>query len=1444
MSQLSGHSTRDPSPSSSPTNESPNPLRATKPHRNSTPIRPPSPIHPSSPVDTPVTNSPKGRNRSNSGRPLSIVQTFQPPLMDVSDDTIPELQPIFTFLNSHSNKLYQEGYFLKLDDQNTHGRPNPDRTWTECFAQLVGTVLSLWDAAELDAAGEDGEVLPKFINLTDASIKMIESLPTRSNDEQPLQNILSISTAGRNRYLLHFNSHHSLLQWTAGIRLAMFEHSTLQEAYTGALIAGKGKTVNNINLIMDRARFKSEEWVRVRFGAGVPWRRCWCVITPPDEKEYQKLQKEMKKRSPYDHSKAPLLKGDIKFYDSKKDGKKQKKVKPIASITDAYSCYAIYPQAKSLIDASTLVKIEGNITIHSDPPSSTEGFVFIMPEVHPAVSGFEMLLRFLFPTWDTFSLYGRPGRLVASVLDPRSLMFAMPKHRRYGYLEILDVTNLILTEGSGSWSEREWKKKLKELTGLRMNEVDDVPPTQRSANRRSKRLSIGPAAQAATRARGVGFTEEGPAVRTSRSFSLGTPGPRTDSAPPGDRMRAPNAMADATGHQRNSSDTQVSGPNALDGFAPHLQEERHGGATPPSRGHTPLRFANDLASTPERASSEDEPLGLTPPVRDLEGMNNLSTPEPVSAPPGFQHAATARPQRAYHSPELRRATSRLSNATLQQLGLALKSGIDPAKMEGNAERHSDEQSAGSTSGYTDPRGPAVQTNANANLVGMSANENRSREGLTVPDNATPPRSPGLPPPQMGLEQKRSRSPLAPIGPPDGQRRPPPGQNPYPPSQGGRGQYPPGHGPPGAPGARGPPPPPHGYGRGRGMPPPGAYPPDNRRPPPGSMGPPGPPNSYQPFQPPGGGSKTPPPGMQRRPLPPLQTPRSPPVQRKPLPGRADSLPSQAASSRNGSMRSNTGDATPNSPSTSGSLRDHILGEAAFQLVNSPEQHSRDYDPYDTHRQRQRQGTMRSEASSNYDDTASTDSPDYASTRKSTETQESRERPRAGVLKTVGDAVSSDSGSGRSRVDMPDINFGPTPNLANGPERTVTRGPWIPPNPPAIQPPRSFSPGPRKTPVPTTPSANITPFSAEIGHARNDSEDTLRRRSVAWQPGVAIGGGGQDGALSPEAFVAQRAAAPTSPMYAHQRTPSGNTIAQMGASPPLKRTGSQDYLTRRHSRSNSADLLQRPNSPGAGKMLGGINGTGGASTGLSAREQEHLARATGAPLISVATNNQSPSQGPGLVGAIEAHVRSGPECEYGEFEQHGDEPHEQCANGARRRVPAHVSPRWAASISYTLPTACWYGDANESKDPNESPSNEPRASLCDESPTDAGRPARWLRKPDAATNADDEPGSWSRSDENGLPGPWTGSDGDGWSRASYTSHADEQSRARRRTDADEQRWAREFQQAYDDASAAWTIQWSTGSSYSGHARDSKGTHATLSGPGSLVVSKEGWNMQAYI
>lgn len=400
-----------------------------------------------------------------------------------------------------------------------------------------------------------------------------------------------------------------------------------------------------------------------------------------------------------------------------------------------------------------------------------------------------------------------------------------------------------------------------------------------------------------------------------------------------------------------------------------------------------------------------------------------------------------------------------------------------------------------------------------------------------------------------------------------------------------------------------------------------------------------PNSYQSYQPSGNAgppphtSKTPPPGMQRKPLPGLQTQTSPPVHRKPLPQRNDSLQSAGASSRNGSMRSHPDDGTPLSPSTSINYHDPILDEVAFQLVDSPELQRRDYENYVQQQPRQRQMTMRSEASSNYDDGASTASPDYASTRKSSETQESFERPRAGVLKTVGDTASSDSGS---HVEVPDINFGPTLNLANG--RNVSRGPWVPPISPAAQPPRPYSPGgARKTPTVMTPTANITPSTGEIGHFRTESEDTLKRRSVAWQPGVAIGGGAQD-AVSPEEFVAQRAAAAaasSNPRFAHQRTPSGHTLAQMGT-PPLKRTGSQDYLTNRHSRSGSADLLQRRNSQDSTFLLS-ANGTGAVSSSLSAREQEQIARATGTPLIGMATSKNYGAQPAGLVGAIEARER---------------------------------------------------------------------------------------------------------------------------------------------------------------------------------------------------------------
>ena len=260
----------------------------------------------------------------------------------------------------------------------------------------------------------------------------------------------------------------------------MFEHTSLYEAYTGSLVAAKGKHLNGINSILAPAKFKYEDWARVRFGAGTPWRRCWFVISPPDEKELQKARKLMKK-SAYDRLSIPVT-GNIRFYETKKT----KKAIPIATVTQVFSAYAIYPQSKALIDTSTLVKLEGRITTHT-PESSSEGLVFVMPEPHAGVSGFEMMLRFLFPTFDTFNLYGRPTRLVADTNHIKSIMFAFPKERRYGYLDVLDIANLLQTPGSQEWSEAQWRKQLKEATQRRISSgrsrsdsVNSVRPRYRS----------------------------------------------------------------------------------------------------------------------------------------------------------------------------------------------------------------------------------------------------------------------------------------------------------------------------------------------------------------------------------------------------------------------------------------------------------------------------------------------------------------------------------------------------------------------------------------------------------------------------------------------------------------------------------------------------------------------------------------------------------------------------------------------------------------------------------------------------------------------------------------------------------------------------------------------------------------------------------------------------
>ncbi|MCJ1414359.1 hypothetical protein MMC32_000685 [Xylographa parallela] len=1148
--------------------------------------------------------------RPSSTRPMSMIGAYQPPLMEIAQDTLPELQPIFTFLNSHSNKLYQEGYFLKLNDLDSHGRPYPDRSWTECFAQLVGTVLSLWDAALLDEAGQDGEVAPTFINLADASIKMIETLPTRSQDVQPLANVLSISTAGKNRYLFHFSNINALTQWTAGIRLAMYEHATLQEAYTGSLIAGKGKTLNNIRVIMDRTKLVTEEWTRVRFGAGTPWRRCWCVISPPNEKEVLKQQKSLKKKSAYD-LKSVILKGDIKFYDTKKT----KKVEPIATIKDAYSAYAIYPQSKPLIDQSTLVKIEGMITIHSKPEATTEGFIFVMPETRPAITGFEMMLRFLFPVYDIFGLYGRPTRLIADILDTRSLMFAMPQERRYGYLEILDVATLIHTDGSQGWNESEWRKQLKLLTSQRITKIQASGSRtgSRIGSRRSHRNSL-PARTDQLR------YEDGASIRSTPSLhrDLGpfAPPQHTGSAPVGTAPFQPPQKS--LTHQRSVSEAapfstprrqrtiQEGSPNYTPSrlsYEQNLPRELYEPVPPPPPAHglpaayvrNPQlqRYVGDNDSPNERSSSESERRYRSPSephnhAQNIQqGLSPNAPPAPVATPPAFAHQPGAKPQtRPYHSPELRRANSRMSSTTLSQLAAAGNVASSGGAAGGGVAMAGAAAAWKGSPQQRDEKGSEDQSSNAAvenNFSSRAPADRFDSDGMVLAGIGQPrPNDPRQVKTGLTIKPQQSNSAITP-------------ENLSPTS------------------------------RGFLVPTPTS---------PRSVSPLSQSTTYA----------TSPPPQELGAAAGVQSSHDDAARAPAMIDNDATSSAETAGLGTSSLPDDRPDLRRHSTSRSIS-RKPLPSPSKSDVPPVPKHYSTVDDAVQSPRRFSEDDRRQSMQSSNYDN-ESTASPDYASARQSAETGRRAgpvEKPRTGVLKTVGTVDPADQevliGDARYRPDMgtqqyttsalPAVDFGPTQayrpdtmQLAHG--RTGSyNGPSSSPHYEA-QADAGRSGYGRSSPGDSYNSRNLVtpePNNRRSGSADSDNEN---RRNVAWQPGMTAGSGspGARQSITPEQYVQQRAAANrVVPVYSHGRNRS--------ETPPLHSHQSSGDLSGQYA---NQDSPSRPHSRGASTVM---NASPDYSARLSAREQEHVARVTGSPLINVAGNNSriGPPSG-GLVGAIEA------------------------------------------------------------------------------------------------------------------------------------------------------------------------------------------------------------------
>jgi CCR4-NOT transcriptional complex subunit CAF120 len=338
-------------------------------------------------------------------------------------------------------------------DLNGDGKP-AEREWKEVYGILTGNQLAYWDAANLAAFRNNPSGLletnskPMYINFTDSVYNAMKVLPAA---KQNLDNVIIVSTTLKNRYLLQFKSYSDLSTWYSALRLANFEYISLQEAYTGALLSARGSRLSDIRTILAEKRFDHEDWVSIRYGSGMAWKRCYAVVEPSVTK------------------KKLFTAGRILFYENEKKSKKQL----MAVVTDASMVTAIYPESHQLIDHSTMLKLEGYINFKS-PSVSTKSSkkhmedwkltsLFLMPEQHRSVPGFDTLIRFLVPLLDSFGLYGRPKRLKADRVDPDSLLFGLPTLPRVHYLEVNDITALTKSGDFLNWDAKSWQANIKTL---------------------------------------------------------------------------------------------------------------------------------------------------------------------------------------------------------------------------------------------------------------------------------------------------------------------------------------------------------------------------------------------------------------------------------------------------------------------------------------------------------------------------------------------------------------------------------------------------------------------------------------------------------------------------------------------------------------------------------------------------------------------------------------------------------------------------------------------------------------------------------------------------------------------------------------------------------------------------------------------------------------------
>ncbi|KAJ7285099.1 hypothetical protein C8J57DRAFT_709501 [Mycena rebaudengoi] len=373
----------------------------------------------------------------------------------------PEIRSVVQLTAAHAHKIYFSGPLVRRIERQPDGqKPTKDEGWTEVWAQLGGTTLSIWDMKQIQEASQQGkEVPPTYVNMTDAFVHVLGSVtvpetPTAPSKRYP--DVLTLNTAGSNLLLFSCPSTQALLSWAAALRLSAWEKSRLEEIYTAHLLR---ITLSGRDHPSTLQNGRMEGWVRIRIAGQTDWKKVWMVVTAAADASATDASTGASRGGPSkrrmsnlfgskDHSSpdGPLpSKPLIVMFAGPKPKDRKKALLTFHNITQAF---AVYPERPELISRSTLIKLEGLIGDEDTAGDMRrrEGWLLVMPELEGGLGQAEEMLKWVVALHDAFQLYGRPQGWTWDPRDPAGMMFGYPvgPHRDLLFLdreqaETLDV---------------------------------------------------------------------------------------------------------------------------------------------------------------------------------------------------------------------------------------------------------------------------------------------------------------------------------------------------------------------------------------------------------------------------------------------------------------------------------------------------------------------------------------------------------------------------------------------------------------------------------------------------------------------------------------------------------------------------------------------------------------------------------------------------------------------------------------------------------------------------------------------------------------------------------------------------------------------------------------------------------------------------------------------